>query len=312
MIKTAKVRKAIIPAAGLGTRFLPATKAQPKEMLPIVDKPAIQYIIEEAIQSGIEEILIITGRNKRAIEDHFDRSVELELQLKEQGKYDLLGLVEEISQVTIHYVRQKEAKGLGHAVLCAKQFVGNEPFAVLLGDDIVDANVPCLKQLMDVYQDCPGSILGVQEVPKAKVSSYGIVKPKLIKHNLWQAVDLIEKPSVGEAPSQLAVLGRYIIEPEIFEILEQTEPGRGGEIQLTDALCRLAAIKPVYAYNFYGRRYDVGDKQGYLEATVEFALKRSDLRDDFLKYLIKTMGPLLAKEEAAAISEKLLKDCGPK
>ncbi|QJW47193.1 UTP--glucose-1-phosphate uridylyltransferase GalU [bacterium BFN5] len=303
-----KIRKAIIPAAGLGTRFLPATKAQPKEMLPIVDKPAIQYIIEEAIQSGIEEILIITGRNKRAIEDHFDRSVELELQLKQQGKYDLLGLIEEISNVTIHYVRQKEARGLGHAVLCAKQFVGDEPFAVLLGDDIVDANVPCLKQLIEVYEDYPGTILGVQEVAKAKVSSYGIVRPKLIKHNLWQALDLIEKPSEEEAPSQLAVLGRYIIEPEIFALLEQTQPGRGGEIQLTDALCRLAALKPVYAYNFYGRRYDVGDKQGYLEATIEFALKRSDLRDGFLKYLLKTIGPMLEKEEAAASVTECIKN----
>lgn len=300
MNNTVKIRKAIIPAAGLGTRFLPATKAQPKEMLPIVDKPAIQYIVEEAIQSGIEEILIITGRNKRAIEDHFDRSIELELQLRQQGKYDLLGLVEEISKVTIHYVRQKEAKGLGHAVLCARQFVGNEPFAVLLGDDIVDAEVPCLKQLIDVYADYPGSVLGVQEVPKAKVSSYGIVNPRPVKHNLWQAVDLIEKPPADEAPSQLAVLGRYIIEPEIFALLEDTQPGRGGEIQLTDALCRLAAVRPVYAYNFYGRRYDVGDKQGYLEATVEFALKRPDLREDFLKYLLKTVGRFGAKEEAAA------------
>ena len=288
------VRKAVIPAAGLGTRFLPATKAQPKEMLPIVDKPAIQYIIEEAIQSGIEEILIITGRNKRAIEDHFDRAVELELTLKAQGKYDLLNLIEEISDVTIHYVRQKEARGLGHAVLCAKQFVGNEPFAVLLGDDIIDASVPCLKQMMSVYEDCPGTILGVQEVPQDKVCSYGIVKPVALKHNLWQAVDLVEKPSIAEAPSRLAVLGRYILEPEIFEILENTLPGRGGEIQLTDALRTLARSKnSVYAYNFQGRRYDVGDKQGYLEATVEFALKRPDLRDEFLQYLMKTVSPLI-------------------
>ena len=290
-----KVRKAIIPAAGLGTRFLPATKAQPKEMLPIVDKPAIQYIIEEAIASGIEEILIITGRNKRSIEDHFDKSVELENQLKEQGKYDLLGLIEEISQVDIHYIRQKEAKGLGHAVLCAKQFVGNEPFAVMLGDDIVDAEVPCLRQLIEVYDDCQGTVLGVQEVAKDKVSSYGIVNPKKVKENIWQAVDLIEKPSVEEAPSQLAVLGRYILEPEIFALLEKTEPGRGNEIQLTDAICKLAYEKPVYAYNFSGRRYDIGDKQGYLEATVEYALKRPELRDKFLNYLAKTVGPLLNK-----------------
>ena len=288
-----KIRKAIIPAAGLGTRFLPATKAQPKEMLPIVDKPAIQYIIEEAIASGIEEILIITGRNKRSIEDHFDRSIELELQLKEQGKYEMLGLVEEISNITVHFIRQKEAKGLGHAVLCAKQFVGNEPFAVMLGDDIVDAKVPCLRQLMDVYRDYKGSVLGVQEVSKAKVSSYGIVNPKPIKQNVWQALDLIEKPSPEEAPSQLAVLGRYILEPKIFELLEKTKPGRGNEIQLTDAICQLAAIQKVYAYNFSGRRYDIGDKQGYLEATVEYALKRPELRDKFLEYLTKTVGPLL-------------------
>lgn len=294
MTKLRKVRKAIIPAAGLGTRFLPATKAQPKEMLPIVDKPAIQYIIEEAINSGIEEILIITGRNKRAIEDHFDRAVELELLLKDQGKYDLLGMVEEIADVTIHYVRQKEAKGLGHAVLCAKQFVGNEPFAVLLGDDIIDASVPCLKQLMDVYDDRQGTVLGVQEVPQNRVSSYGVIKPIDIKPGLWQAADLIEKPSIEEAPSRLAVLGRYIIEPEIFSLLEDTQPGRGGEIQLTDALRRLAAIKPMYAYNFLGRRYDVGDKQGFLEATVEFALKRPEMRDKFLEYLVKTVGPLIA------------------
>ena len=290
-----KVRKAIIPAAGLGTRFLPATKAQPKEMLPIVDKPAIQYIIEEAIASGIEEILIITGRNKRSIEDHFDKSVELENQLKEQGKYDLLGLIEEISQVDIHYIRQKEAKGLGHAVLCAKQFVGNEPFAVMLGDDIVDAEVPCLRQLIDVYDDCQGTVLGVQEVAKDKVSSYGIVNPKKVKENIWQAVNLIEKPGIEEAPSQLAVLGRYILEPEIFALLEKTEPGRGNEIQLTDAICKLAHEKPVYAYNFSGRRYDIGDKQGYLEATVEYALKRPEIRDKFLNYLAKTVGPLLNK-----------------
>ena len=288
MIKT--VRKAVIPAAGLGTRFLPATKAQPKEMLPIVDKPCIQYIIEEAIDSGIEDILIITGRNKRAIEDHFDRAVELELTLKAQGKYDLLGLVQELSRVTIHYVRQKEPKGLGHAVLCAKHFVGDEPFAVLLGDDIMDAEVPVLKQLMDVYEDCEGSVLGVQEVPKDRVSSYGVVKPVAVKERLWRADDLVEKPSVEEAPSRLAVLGRYIISPEIFGILEKTEPGRGGEIQLTDALKKLSEREPVYAYEFEGRRYDVGDKQGYLEATVDFALKRPDLREPFLRYLLKTVG----------------------
>ncbi len=292
-----KIRKAIIPAAGLGTRFLPATKAQPKEMLPIVDKPAIQFIIEEAIASGIEEILVITGRNKRSIEDHFDRSLELEMQLKAQGKYDLLGMIEEISNITIHFIRQKEARGLGHAVLCARQFVGNEPFAVLLGDDLVDAKVPCLAQLIDVYDDLGGSVLSVQKVPKDKVSSYGIVDPKAVKPNVWQAMTLIEKPEAEEAPSQLAVLGRYILEPEIFDILEHTRPGRGNEIQLTDAICELAGQKPVYAYSFYGRRYDIGDKEGFLEATVEYALKRPELRDRFMKYLVRSIGPLLEREE---------------
>ena len=284
-----KIRKAVIPAAGLGTRFLPATKAQPKEMLPIVDKPAIQYIVEEAIQSGIEEILVITGRNKRSLEDHFDRAIELELTLKAQGKYDLLSLVEELANITIHYVRQKEPRGLGHAVLCARQFIGDEPFAVLLGDDIVDSPVPCLKQLMNVYDDHPGTILGVQEVAADKVSSYGIVQPTLICPRLWKADDLVEKPSLEEAPSRLAVLGRYIIEPQIFELLANTPPGRGNEIQLTDALRRLAVQRPVYAYEFEGRRYDIGDKQGYLEATVEFALKRPDLREKFLPYLRKIL-----------------------
>jgi len=295
-----KIRKAIIPAAGLGTRFLPATKAQPKEMLPIVDKPAIQFIVEEAIASGIEEILIITGRNKRSIEDHFDRSIELEMQLKEQGKYELLGAIEEISNITIHFIRQKEAKGLGHAVLCAKQFVGNEPFAVMLGDDIVDAKVPCLAQLINVYDDLGGSVLGVQRVPKSQVPNYGIIDPTPIKQNVWQALKLIEKPSIEEAPSDLAVLGRYILTPEIFEILEHTKPGRGGEIQLTDAIGELAKIQRVYAYNFYGRRYDIGDKEGFLEATVEYALKRPELRDRFLAYMVKTVGPLLEKHSELA------------
>jgi len=300
MPETRKIRKAVIPAAGLGTRFLPATKAQPKEMMPIVDKPAIQYIIEEAVQSGIDEILIITGRNKRAIEDHFDRAVELEMTLKAQGKYDLLGLVEEISNVTIHYVRQKEPKGLGHAVLCASQFVGKEPFAVLLGDDIIDASVPCLKQLLEVYDNHPGTILGVQEVPEKRVKDYGIVKPQPLTEHLWKVLDLIEKPPVESAPSRLAVIGRYIIEPQIFDILKNTPPGRGGEIQLTDALRILAVHRPIYAYQIDGRRYDVGDKQGYLEATVEFALKRPDLREPFLRYLLKTVGPLINHDEAAA------------
>lgn len=283
-----KVRKAIIPAAGLGTRFLPATKAQPKEMLPIVDKPTIQYIIEEAIESGVEEILIITGRNKRAIEDHFDRSVELEFILAEKRKHSLLKMVRDISDmVNIHYVRQKEPKGLGHAIYCARSFVGNEPFAVLLGDDIVHADKPCLKQMIEAYNEYKTTILGVQEVAKEDVSKYGIVDGKHIEGRVYKVNGLVEKPSVEEAPSNVAILGRYIINPAIFEILEHTEPGKGGEIQLTDALKELAQREAMYAYNFEGKRYDVGNKLGFLEATVEFALRREDLRDDFLNYLIK-------------------------
>ncbi|MCM8711275.1 UTP--glucose-1-phosphate uridylyltransferase GalU [Clostridium sp. SYSU_GA19001] len=282
-----KVKKAIIPAAGLGTRFLPATKAQPKEMLPIVDKPTIQYIIEEAVASGIEEILIITGRNKRAIEDHFDKSVELEQELEAHNKQELLSLVREISNmVNIHYIRQKEPKGLGHAISCAKTFVGNEPFAVMLGDDVVDSKVPCLKQLIDCYTEYKTTILGVQEVPLEDVSKYGIVKGMHIEDRVFKVKDLVEKPKVEEAPSNIAILGRYIITPQIFDILENTAPGKGGEIQLTDALRTLIQNEAMYAYNFEGRRYDVGDKLGFLEATVEFALKREDLQRPFMEYLL--------------------------
>lgn len=280
------VRKAVIPAAGLGTRFLPATKATPKEMLPIVDKPTIQYIVEEALAAGIEDILVITGRSKRAIEDHFDRSIELEMNLKEHGKEKELEVVRKISDIRIHYIRQKEPRGLGHAILCAQQFIGDEPFAVLLGDDVVDAKVPALKQLIDVYEKTGSSVLGVQEVPLEKVSSYGIVASHATDEpRTFTVSDMVEKPAVEDAPSRLAVLGRYVINPEIFAILEKTEPGRGGEIQLTDALKVLAEQQTMYAYNFEGRRYDVGDKQGFLEATVEMALKRPDLRDEFLTYL---------------------------
>lgn len=295
--KKQKIRKAIIPAAGLGTRFLPATKAQPKEMLPIVDKPAIQFIVEEALASGIEEILVIIGRNKRSIEDHFDRSVELELQLKSQGKYEMLKMVQKISDITVHFIRQKEARGLGDAVLCARQFIGDEPFAVLLGDDIVDAEVPCLSQLIEVYNDLGGSVLGVQQVPQDKVSAYGIVDPEDVKPNVWRARDLVEKPEVDEAPSRLAVLGRYILRPAIFDILEHTRPGRGHEIQLTDAINELAQKEVVYAYNFDGRRYDIGDKEGFLEATVEYALKRPEIRDSFIAYLARTIGPIIQDEK---------------
>ena len=281
-----KVKKAIIPAAGLGTRFLPATKAQPKEMLPIVDKPTIQYIIEEAIASGIEEILIITGRNKKCIEDHFDKSVELEMELEKAGKSELLELVRDISDmVDIHYIRQKEPRGLGHAIHCAKTFVGNEPFAVLLGDDVVDSEVPCLKQLIDCYSEYKTTILGVQTVPESETNKYGIVDGIHIEDRVYKVKDLVEKPAVDEAPSNVAILGRYIITPQIFEILENTEPGKGGEIQLTDALKTLISQEAMYAYNCEGIRYDVGDKLGFLQATIEFALKKEELRDRFLDYL---------------------------
>lgn len=282
-----KIRKAIIPAAGLGTRFLPATKAQPKEMLPIVDKPTIQFIVEEAIASGIEEILIVTGRNKRAIEDHFDKSIELELELQKKGKENLYHLVEDISNmVDIYYIRQKEPKGLGHAIYCARAFVGEEPFAVMLGDDIIDAEVPVLKQMINVYEKCNCSIIGVQEVPEDEVERYGIVDAYYIDNRVYKVNNLVEKPVKSKAPSNMAISGRYIISPQIFGILEHTKPGAGGEIQLTDALKELLNYEVLYAYAFEGNRYDVGDKLGYLMATVDYALKREDLRDDFVKYLM--------------------------
>jgi UTP--glucose-1-phosphate uridylyltransferase len=292
-----RVKKAIIPAAGLGTRFLPATKAQPKEMLPIVDKPTIQYIIEEAVASGIEEILIITGRNKRAIEDHFDKSVELENELEAHNKQELLTMVRDISNmVNIHYIRQKEPKGLGHAIGCAKTFVGNEPFAVMLGDDVVDSKVPCLKQLINCYDEYKTSILGVQEVAKEDVSKYGIVKGTFIEERVYKVKDLVEKPKMEEAPSNIAILGRYIITPRIFDIIENTKPGKGGEIQLTDALKVLMSNEAMYAYNFEGRRYDVGDKLGFLEATVEYALKREELKRPFMEYLFTIKNNPMFKE----------------
>ncbi|WP_288478196.1 UTP--glucose-1-phosphate uridylyltransferase GalU [uncultured Clostridium sp.] len=282
-----KIRKAIIPAAGLGTRFLPATKAQPKEMLPIVDKPTIQYIIEEAIASGIEEILIITGRSKKCIEDHFDRSVELELELEKSGKQSMLDMVQDISNmVDIHYIRQKEPRGLGHAINCAKVFVGDEPFAILLGDDIVyNDQKPCLKQLIDCYNEYHTSVLGVQTVPHEKVNKYGIVDGTFVKDRVMKVKGLVEKPHIDEAPSDVAILGRYIVTPKIFEILDRTKPGKGGEIQLTDALLELMNEEEMYAYDFEGRRYDVGDKLGFLEATVEYALRRDGLKDRFTDYL---------------------------
>ncbi len=292
-----RVRKAIIPAAGLGTRFLPATKAQPKEMLPIVDKPTIQYIIEEAVDSGIEEILIITGRNKRAIEDHFDRSIELEIALENKGKNDILSQIKDISNmVNIHYIRQKEPKGLGHAINCARSFVGSEPFAVLLGDDIVYNQYPCLKQLIDVFDEYKTTILGVQTVPEKEVHKYGIVEGKYIEDDVYKVKNLVEKPMKEEAPSNIAILGRYIITPEIFDILDNTEPGAGGEIQLTDALRDLSGKQAMYAYNFKGKRYDVGNKLGFLQATLEFALRRDDLKEDFKKYLVDLLGSELIEK----------------
>ncbi|QEK21804.1 UTP--glucose-1-phosphate uridylyltransferase GalU [Peptacetobacter hiranonis] len=281
-----KVRKAVIPAAGLGTRFLPATKAQPKEMLPIVDKPTLQYIIEEAVASGIEEILIITGRNKKSIEDHFDKSVELELELENKGKKELLEIVQNISNmINIHYIRQKEPRGLGDAIYCARHFIGDEPFAVMLGDDIVDNKVPCLKQLMDAYDEYRTTILGVQKVAKEDTNKYGIIDAKFIEDRVYKVKDLVEKPDSDKAPSNIAILGRYIITPEIFDILSDLPPGKGDEIQLTDALKELSKKEAMYAYDFEGRRYDVGDKLGFLEATVDFALKRDELKDGFIDYL---------------------------
>lgn len=282
-----QIRKAIIPAAGLGTRFLPATKAQPKEMLPIIDKPTIQYIVEEAVASGIEDILIITGRGKRAIEDHFDKSYELEIELAKKEKYEWLKIVQDISDMAnIHYVRQKQALGLGHAVYCAHRFIGNEPFAVLLGDDIIRSEKPCLKQMIEVYEEYEVSVIGVQPVPDADVHKYGIIKAAKVTDSIFDVEDLVEKPALKNAPSNLAILGRYIIHPEIFDILAKQTPGSGGEIQLTDGLRALNNNRKIYAYIFEGKRYDVGDRMGYLEATVDLALEREDLREDFKKYLI--------------------------
>jgi len=282
-----KIRKAVIPAAGYGTRFLPATKATPKEMLPIVDTPTIQYIVEEAIDSGIEDILIISGHGKRAIEDHFDSAPALEEELRRKGKLDLLKKVQETADINIHYIRQRYMRGLGDAILCARAFMGDEPFAVLLGDDVVyHPEWPALRQLMDVYEGTGGSVLGCQEVPLEDVSAYGIVAgDKTDDPRLMRVRDMIEKPTQEEAPSRMAVLGRYIIKPAIFDILASTKPGKGGEIQLTDALKVLAQQDEVYAYNFRGQRYDVGNKLGFLKATVEFALRRPDLGAPFRAYL---------------------------
>ena len=284
----AKVKKAIIPAAGLGTRFLPVTKAMPKEMLPIVDKPTIQYIVEEAVASGIEDIIIVTGKGKRAIEDHFDLAPELEQNLKAKNKLDLLHKVEQSTNLAdIHYIRQKEPKGLGHAVWCARKFIGDEPFAVLLGDDVVQSDVPCLKQLINQHEKTESSVIGVQQVPENETDRYGIVDPSKQNGRLYQVDHFVEKPPRGTAPSNLAIMGRYVFTPEIFRFLERHEIGAGGEIQLTDAIQMLNEIQRVYAYDFEGRRYDVGEQLGFVQTTIEFALQNKDIGEDVKKMLIE-------------------------
>ncbi|BAD77605.1 UTP-glucose-1-phosphate uridylyltransferase [Geobacillus kaustophilus HTA426] len=292
-----KVRKAIIPAAGLGTRFLPATKAMPKEMLPIVDKPTIQYIVEEAVASGIEDIIIVTGKGKRAIEDHFDNAFELEQNLIQKGKYDLLEKVKEPSKVDIHYIRQKEPKGLGHAVWCARNFIGDEPFAVLLGDDIVQAETPCLKQLIDQYEQTLSSVIGVKRVPDNETHRYGIIDPIEQHGRRYQVRQFVEKPAPGTAPSNLAIMGRYILTPEIFLFLEKQEAGAGGEIQLTDAIQKLNEIQRVFAYEFEGKRYDVGEKLGFIQTTIEFALQHDELREDLIQFMEKLLNDVKVEEK---------------
>ncbi|PYI57189.1 UTP--glucose-1-phosphate uridylyltransferase GalU [Paenibacillus flagellatus] len=292
-----KVKKAIIPAAGLGTRFLPATKAQPKEMLPIVDKPTIQYIVEEAIASGIEDIMIISGRGKRAIEDHFDKSYELEDVLLKKGKMTELAEIRSISEMcNIHYIRQKEPLGLGHAIGCARAFIGNEPFAVLLGDDVIQSETPCLKQLLDVHRRYQSSVVGVQSVPEEDVSKYGIVSPLQgeLGPNVIGVESFVEKPDIRSAPSNLAIMGRYVLRPEIFDVLESLEPGAGGEIQLTDAIKKLNSWQQVLAYRFEGKRYDVGDKLGFMKASIDFALQREDLVEDVMTYMREVLEKQLA------------------
>lgn len=296
-----RVRKAVIPAAGLGTRFLPATKAQPKEMLPLVDTPIIQYVVEEAIASGIEDILIITGRNKRAIEDHFDRSVELETMLDRGHKGDLLSAVRELGNMAdIHFIRQKEQLGLGHAIYQARKHIGDEPFAVLLGDEIYVGDTPCLAQLIDVQAELGGSVIGVNAVPMPDVRRYGVIKPQALGPRRYRALDLVEKPAVEEAPSNLAIIGRYVLDSRIFDVLEDLPPGRNGEIQLTDGLRLLNAFSPIYAFDPVTHRYDVGEKLGYLQASVELALTRPDLAEDFRRYLVALVDELTAGRAVSA------------
>lgn len=287
VVKT--VKKAIIPAAGLGTRFLPATKAMPKEMLPIVDRPTIEYIVEEAIESGIEDIIIVTGKGKRAIEDHFDRNFELEDSLVKKEKFELLEKVNNSSNVEIHYIRQKEPQGLGHAVWCARKFIGDEPFAVLLGDDIVRAKTPCLKQLINQFEETQSSVVGVQQVPDNETHRYGIVDPSTIEGRRYRVNNFVEKPAKGTAPSNLAIMGRYVFTPEIFTFLDKQQIGAGGEIQLTDAIQMLNEIQDVYAFDFEGTRYDVGEKLGFVKTTVDLALENNEIRDELYKYLEKKL-----------------------
>ncbi|HDB6209726.1 TPA: UTP--glucose-1-phosphate uridylyltransferase GalU [Staphylococcus aureus] len=285
-----KIKKAIIPAAGLGTRFLPATKAMPKEMLPILDKPTIQYIVEEAARAGIEDIIIVTGRHKRAIEDHFDSQKELETVLKEKGKSELLEKVQYSTELAnIFYVRQKEQKGLGHAISSARQFIGNEPFAVLLGDDIVESEVPAVKQLIDVYEETGHSVIGVQEVPEADTHRYGIIDPLTKNGRQYEVKKFVEKPAQGTAPSNLAIMGRYVLTPEIFDYLKTQKEGAGNEIQLTDAIERMNNDNQVYAYDFEGERYDVGEKLGFVKTTIEYALKDDSMREELTRF-IKALG----------------------
>lgn len=299
-----KIRKAIIPAAGLGTRFLPVTKAMPKEMLPIVDKPTIQYIVEEAIASGIEDIIIVTGKGKRAIEDHFDHAVELEANLIEKQKFEMLEKVRVTSEIDIHYIRQKEPLGLGHAIWCARNFIGDEPFAVLLGDDIVQSKTPCLKQLMEQYEKTFSSVIGVLEVPNHDVHRYGVIDPLSTDSSLMQVAKFVEKPSLEEAPSNFAIIGRYVLTPEIFRFLDEKKKGKGGEIQLTDAIEQLNSIQRVFAYQFEGKRYDVGEQLGFIETTIDFALNRGDLSEAVKKLILEKAKQLSSEEREHEVDQK--------
>jgi UTP--glucose-1-phosphate uridylyltransferase len=281
-----RLRKAVFPAAGLGTRFLPATKAQPKEMLPLVDKPTIQYVVEEAVASGLEEIILVTGRNKRAIEDHFDAAFELEYYLQDRGKAEELAQIKTISELaSVSYVRQKEPLGLGHAILCARPLVGNQPFGVFLGDDIIVSQVPCMRQLVDVFEAMAGPVLAVMRVERLEIGRYGVIDPRPLGNGVYEVRDLVEKPEPSDAPSDLAIIGRYVLTPDVFAVLAETPPDKRGEIQLTNGLRRLRAERPLYALEFEGKRHDTGEKLGFLKATVEFALARPDLGEDFRAFL---------------------------